>query len=130
VILIEVPALDPSLEQSIDLQFRLLVCGGYPRVADPHRAKILSRHVLAKKVLAGGSGKVGGERCRRSAQYDAPLATKGRLWQSPTGSSRAVPRWGSEATCASFECDEQTIMLKLSTIMASVVCHVVSAVVL
>jgi hypothetical protein len=79
VILIEVPALDPSLEQSIDLQFRILVCGGYPRVADPHRAKILSRHVLAKKVLAGGSGKVGGERCRRSAQYDAPLATKGRL---------------------------------------------------
>jgi hypothetical protein len=79
VILIEVPALDPSLEQSIDLQFRILVCGGYPRVADPHRAKILSRHVLAKKVLAGGSGKVGGERCRRSAQYDAPLATKGRI---------------------------------------------------
>jgi hypothetical protein len=33
-------------------------------------------------------------------------------------------------TCASFECDEQTIMLKLSTTMASVVCHVVSAVVL
>jgi hypothetical protein len=68
-----------SLEQSIDLQFRILVCGGYPRVADPHRAKNPSRTVLVRIVLAGVSGKVDGQHFRGSAQCNDPFATKGRF---------------------------------------------------
>jgi hypothetical protein len=74
-----VPRIDPGLEQGVNLQFRVLVRGLHVGIADPHRAKIPSRHVLTRTVLATVFDKPISQRFRRSAQYDTPLVTKGRF---------------------------------------------------